>query len=587
MTGATGAARSLAPDPRAGPDVLPSPLEGEGRGAARGGRGTPPPATPASVPGGERRSPHPQPPSPKGRGGPIPDAELPNPPRDRGGSPALAPPSFPGKGAGGFGFFFAALALAALNFARQLPEVHSLDAVVFGDPGMALAVDAMLGEGRVPTEDFTYYYGLLGVAIDCGWYAAFGRTAAADTGLIFACNLLVAFGLVLAARALDFPPAARWLLLAGIPVAVMPLRYTTPTQALDAVLIVHALAFQARGKVRAAFAVAVAGVFVKSALASVYAAGLLGLILFAPRPAPLRQRLRDLIPGAAGGLVIGGMLAAWFGWGPLLKTLYPVAGMKTYAGGQFGFFFGGGRGFWLRESFDPAYYLFGPAGFWLLATAATLAAVPGLARARRDPRAVVTLTVAALHAVFVCFLFGNDQSWAYYSFLPVLGACAAVARWDAAGACPRWLRFGLPAVAVCGWVGFAVHGTVLWRGNVRTEATGGLFAPPDDAAAWGRVRGLAKAERVLVLTPSGAGRVLFPELDSVRSWALIPAVATPAEIADLLARLRTADVVVLHPVSSSLFGRWPPFAAELAAFEADPAATGAAGFRVLRRAGGR
>lgn len=469
--------------------------------------------------------------------------------------------------------------LAALNFLRQLPEVHSLGAVAFGDPGLGLSVDALVADGRVPTRDFAYFYGLLGVAADRAWYAVFGRTAAADTLFLFAGNLLLAWGLLRFARAVDLPPAARWLLVAGVPVAVMPLRYTSPTHALDAVLLAHALAWQARGNRRAAFATAVAGVFVKSALVSVYATGLLALILFGPRSVPTngRTRLRELIPGAVLGLVVGGSLAAWFGVEPVLRTLFPVAGAKTYEGEGFGFFGGIGRRFWLPESPSVMYYLFGPAGFWLLASAVGLAGVPGLVRDRRDPRAAAVLTCVALHLAFVCLLFGNELSWLYYSFLPVLAAAGVVGR-----GVPRWLAVGLPVVAVCGWVGFGFHGAALWRDRVRTEETGRLFAPPADAAAWARVRELAATERVLVLTPSGAGRVLFPEVDSVRSSALLPVVAPAVEVEDLLQRVRAADVVVIHDVTGPMFERWEPFAAELARFAEVPGPRGET-FRVLRR----
>jgi hypothetical protein len=475
-------------------------------------------------------------------------------------------------------------ALTLLNFLRQLPEVHSLGAVVFGDPGLGLAVDALLDDGRVPTRDFAYFYGLLGVATDRAWFALFGRTAEADTLLLFACNLLLAWGLLRFGRAVELPGPARWLLVVGVPVAVMPLRYTSPTHALDAALLAHALAWHARGQLRAAFAAAVVGVFVKSALVSVYATGLLALILFGPRCAPVswRTRLRELIPGAVLGSLIAAVLVSWFGVEPVLKTLFPLAGAKTYEGERYGFFFGIGRRFWLPDNPSPVYYLFGPAGFWLLASVVGLAGVPGLVRDRRIPRATAVLACVGLHAAFVCLLFGNELSWLYYSFLPVLGAAGVVGRWVAAGVAPRWLVVGLPLLAVCGWVGFAVHGASLWKDRVQTDATGRLFAPPADAEAWAGVRALAAREKVLVLTPSGAGRVIFPEIDSVRSSALLPVVAPAAEVDDLLARLKVADVVVVHDVTGPMFERWPPFAAELAQFAEVPELRGES-FRVLRR----
>ena len=95
------------------------------------------------------------------------------------------------------------------------------------------------------------------------------------------------------------------------------------------------------------------------------------------------------------------------------------------------------------------------------------------------------------------------------------------------------------------------------------------------------VRELATRERVLVLTPSGAARIAFPEVDGVRSWVLLPAVARPAEVEDLLARIRAADVLVLHDDASGPFAAWEPFAAEVARFTVVPAPRGAT-FRVAR-----
>lgn len=472
----------------------------------------------------------------------------------------------------------AVFALAALNFARQLPEVHALAAVAFGDPGMALSADALLADGRVPTRDFAYYYGLLGAAAARGWYAAVGRTPAADTAFLFLGAVAVAWGMLRFARAVGLGPAGRWVLVVGVPVAAMPLRYPSPTHALDAALLVHALAWQARGNTRAAFATAVAGVFVKSALASVYAVGLVAAVLFAPRSTPTswQTRTRELIPGAAVGCAVAVSLAAWLGLGPLLETVFPVAGGKTYGGERFGFVFGVGRRFWLPDEPSAAYYLFGPAGFWLAASAVALAGVPTLWRNRRDPRSAAVLTAVGLHVAFVAVLFGHELSWLYYSFLPVLAAAAVADRM------PRLVKLGLPALAVCGWVGFAGYGAALWRDRVRTEATGGLYAQPDDAAAWAEVRELATRERVLVLTPSGAARIAFPEVDGVRSWVLLPAVARPAEVEDLLARIRAADVLVLHDDASGPFAAWEPFAAEVARFTVVPAPRGAT-FRVARR----
>src|SRR5207248_2161158 len=152
------------------------------------------------------------------------------------------------------------------------------------------------------------------------------------------------------------------------PIAVMPLGYPSPVHALEAALLVHALALHARGRYAAALVPAVVAVFVKPALGYPYAAGL-ALLALAHPPAPRTGRWR------AGAL----------------------------------------------------------------------------------------LPAAALHLGFVALRFGNEQSWVYYSFLPVLGACGTVGRWEAAGAGRPWVRWVLLTAALGSWVGFAAHGTALWK----------------------------------------------------------------------------------------------------------------------------
>lgn len=144
------------------------------------------------------------------------------------------------------------------------------------------------------------------------------------------------------------------------------------------------------------------------------------------------------------------------------------------------------------------------------------------------------------------------------------------------------LIFGLlAALAIAGqWGPFTVlrHS---WKTLHPSEATVGLYATPADAALWGRVRELARREKVMVFSKTGGAFVVFPEMDSSRVWFLLRSTATPIEIDRVKEQLREADWLVLpYAGDQALYPRWPEFSEELEAFS--PSDTGDS-FQLWRR----
>jgi hypothetical protein len=471
----------------------------------------------------------------------------------------------------GWAFSVAVAVVAALSVARYVPHMLSFAGTVFGDPGWPLAVDALLDDGLVPTRDFGYFYGLLALPIDRAWFALVGRTPMAVVTLtILGAALLtvgvIRFGLI----AVDgFWPRA--LLVAAVPVAVMPLQYPTPLHAIEAALLVNALAFQARGRYAVALALVTVAVFIKPGLAYFHGLAVVLLVLGGYGPTAWRDRLRAIVPAAVVLGVVGGGLAAWFGVGPLLDTQFPFRAVRTYQDDNYGFFRGVGSEFWKPIGNPVTRYVLFPAGFWLLATGWLVVGAILRVRRLRDPRAATVVTCAFLHVAFVVLLFGNEWSWLYYSAILVCGCCAVVGDPSAPGQAERaWVAPVLLGVlALSGQVLQTVYAVKVpvekWE---RSPTTGGLFAEPADVAGWEKIRETARRDGVMVFGHSGGAFVVFPEVDSPRVWFLLRSTMTPVEADRVRAQLRAANwLVVSNAVQYSHPGDWPEFRDEFAQFQ--------------------
>src|SRR5262249_57351610 len=97
-----------------------------------------------------------------------------------------------------------------------------------------------------------FVYGVPALPSDRAWCAICGRPPAATAGLTALGSAFLALGLIRFAWAAVPGFWPRVLFVAAVPVALMPLPYPTPLHAIEAALLVNALAFQARGRLAAA-----------------------------------------------------------------------------------------------------------------------------------------------------------------------------------------------------------------------------------------------------------------------------------------------------------------------------------------------
>ncbi len=462
-------------------------------------------------------------------------------------------------------WLLATIAIVCANFVLLVPSLLAFQSFMIGDLGWAITVDALWDQGLMPTRDYMYFYGLLTLILDRAIFALLGRGPNAQAVLYFLFNVAITFGYVRFVAAAQLGRIARIFAIVAAPLAVMPVVFPSPTHGLEAALLINALALQARGRYSFALALVTACVFVKPSMALVYGAILTALILFESS----RSKWRSFLPAILTALSTAGMLAAVFGTAALVKSLSPADGMKVYADEHYGFFFGVGRGFWLVEPFTLWHYLLTPVGFWLLGTAVLILGGFRTAVVGRGRVATATSTCTILHIVFICFLFGNHLSWIYYSYFLVLGLCGVLngnglaprsAPPNLLSKCSPYALIGLAASAQVATVAFSL---LIWTSATRTADTCGLFADQPNANAWAELRDLAQRDRVFLLAPTGAGHILRPEVEGMRSWFLLRAATRPEEINAVRSQIRSANWVIVPRDFANQLDRWPELSDEL------------------------
>ncbi|MEI8196537.1 MAG: hypothetical protein WCI73_11560, partial [Phycisphaerae bacterium] len=446
-------------------------------------------------------------------------------------------------------------------------------------------------------------YGLLPLALGRWWFGLFGRTPLAYEWLTLVWGAIMVLGMVRLARAWDWNWWQTGLGILALPIA-LPTFYLNQTHVIEAAILVHALAAQARGRRTTALALMTVCLFIKPSLAYVYGLLLVSLILLhfwiadpsvdlelPPSHKPWwRNAWTALWPAAAMGVLLAIGLGLMFGWQPLWQTLLPLHARASYRAANFGFFFGVGRAFWIRPW--PEYFTT-IAGFWLGATlvlafaavAAVVQDILGLGRRAKIwkvfPTAPIAggrleswLCLATLHLTFVFFLFAWKDSWVYYSYLPVLGIVTAVGWMVAAKpGIPPARRRWWPCFVIAVFVALAISGQwsrvaeAYWSWNwPHTPQTAGLWTYRELAADFIAVR-QATAGRQTFWLVNGDLDEMCPGIQTADSWFLSPALPLPREIADVRRRMAEAEVVVRFRELGDLDPwRWDDFAAERAAF---------------------
>jgi len=448
-------------------------------------------------------------------------------------------------------------------WALQWPSAADLKLFALYDPGSALRADALVAQGLKPGVDFGFSYGLVPLLIGRGWLAAFGRTPASYLAYMAAMQLAIGAALAYLVAALRL----RWWsfvpLLLALPIAIMP-TYLHFTHPLEVVLIVLALALQARGQLAWALVVLTVCVFVKPSMALIFGAIVTAQILW-----PRREIVKQLWPAAATGAALAFLLLLVFGGPSLLATTVPVGASQSYREANFGFFTGIGRLFWWPESPGVGYYLLTPAGIWLVATLSMVAMMW-----RSHPTRTTLATITALHLAFIGLFFGYPGSWQYYAYLPMLGLVIVIAQWRSRAACVAVA--GLIVLALCTHYYNNRDG---WRFK---QGFGGTSAYDSDRADITQALATIEGRPHLWLT-NGYIEHFAPGVTTPPCWFMSPGLQKPREIEALRQQIAAAEVVVTHnqtgPLNPWLF---PALSEATAAFAKDPDASNQT-FTIWRR----
>ena len=447
----------------------------------------------------------------------------------------------------------------------QSPAERFLRYIAF-DSGVDLTMQDLMARGYRPTVDFGCAYGLLPLLVNRAWYGIAGLTPGAYRAEVVLGTCLTAWGMARFAGARRVGPAGLALIALSMP-DVLFSTYNTSVHVFEPALLVHGLAEQARGRRGTALAFATAACFVKPSLGYVYGLVLLICILFASKGSARGYWVRSLGPAAATGIVLSVAVAGAFGVGPLIRTIFPVAGMAIYEQEGFGFFRGTGRAFWALPGASLRDYFRYEVGFWLIGTVwligCGLAGLWRLGRGlasvedRRD--AEVVACCATLHVVFVTCFFAHRMSWAYYFAILILGlAATAKGRHRAA------VVWCLAAMLLVSDRSKLVTVYRDWSASAPGAETLGLWATPAERSEWSTVLELTRGHQPVLLTTIEGSAPLVPRFAPPVASYFCPGLTLPVEVERKAGQLASARMIVaVVPPDWRGFTLWPELAAAL------------------------
>ena len=463
--------------------------------------------------------------------------------------------------------------LIAISVAR-MPESMRFDRYAFCDHGVNLTLQYLISQGLKPSIDFGYAYGLLPAIFGRIWFAIFGATPWSYQAAMEAFAIVFAWALakILARLKIGWTGLALTIVAAGY---AYQATYINFAHAIEAALISHAIAEQACGRRVNALVLASASVFAKPAMGYVYSLLLVSLILpqLISRGSDFRRWLMAFAPTAVAFGSIAIVLAFIYGTPALIHTTLPIEGALNYRALNFGILRAGSN-FWDPKGLPWTIYLVDVSGFWIVATvflfctAAYQAGRVYLDGRSIEARSEIVITCAILHFAFIALFFGNQWSWIYYPYVLVIG-CAIGAD---LGRNARRIGLVLCAVAFFSWTDVAYWTYRWWRTTEPDAATAGLWAPPDERAAWVAVLAKARGRKAVMLTTEGATELLFPEFEQPVSLFLLKGLMTPAEIQRKIAQISSADIVIVPNTIESCSGvpRAPEFNQALKNLELTP-----------------
>lgn len=460
----------------------------------------------------------------------------------------------------GLTLLFAAALL--VSFFLQLPTWRVADwgQFAFYDPGTTLKGDMLLARGYVPTVDFGYTHGLLSLLYGRLGFAILGRSPVAFLVLTLLLEMVMAWAIARILVAAGISRKGVLVLLAALPMAIMP-AYLTLTHPLEAMFILLGLAAQAEGRRSQALALATVCVFVKPSMAYVYGFVLLVIIVWnivRHTRVPMAERFFSIVrqlalAGAVAAVLFTG-LSLYFGTGPVVHTLLPTTGAKTYAATGFGFFKASGRAFWLPPSLaefftTPAFAFLvaamasGVGAVWAAWMLIRRPAVPATQVLSRQRAWELLLTAGILHTAFLLGFYGWTGSWSYYSYLPALGLTLVAVLIPVR----RDLRLAVSIALIV--LLLVSHGSLVgtinkaWHDKSRSADAGNLWVYPDQFAEWQQALDATHGAKTLVMTNGFIPR-LPPTASLPDAWFPEPGIPTNSELARIKAQVQASECVI-------------------------------------------
>jgi hypothetical protein len=441
--------------------------------------------------------------------------------------------------------------IAALRAVLLLPSALDFRNFAFRDLGSFQHLNRLIALGLRPGLDFGFPYGLLGVLIQHFYFAAFGEGHWPTVGLLIIYMLsMLTFWFLLC---LEIGPSTAnfgiLLGLAGMAIYIAPWP-PTPAHILMQLSLCFALYFLFKNRLSLALFIAVLGALAHPAM-PIALAGLITLAIawqwWQMPDRTVRGLAAQFVPAAAGYAAIVALMVPFFGWRSVLKSLLPLTGAAHYRAMHFGFF-RSGRYFWDPPDRHLGYYLFTPAGIWLLCSAllVALACMTVLRTAGKGSlqgRSLFVVVCCALHLVFIFALYGNYLTYVFYVFLLAAGVLVGISEL----ANPRLkiaLSCSLLVLGLLSQVNGVKEGLQTWRTGSVSAATANLYAPNDFQSEWKSVLSIAKNRHVFLVAYATGVDTYYPEIGSPQSWMLLPGITLPREDAYVLKQIRSSDIVV-------------------------------------------
>jgi len=487
-----------------------------------------------------------------------------------------------------FGLF--AVEVVALALMRLPASLNFFGFAPF-DAGNNLTAEYFVRHGYRAAIDFSYPYGLLGLLAGHVWFNLAGLTPWSYEVANWLMSLFIVWGLVRVVVALRAGLAGVLLFALTMPILVFT-QYLTFSHALEAAFIIHALAAQAARNRSQALVWATLAVLAKPAMGLFYGLFLIGFVvldMYRADELGWGSFVKVLAPASAVAVSGSLILAGVFGIRSLAATILPFSASREYGALHFGFMHAGESFWWPQQRISLGYYVQSVAGFYVLATLLLLAGALWACAFRIRSNLEVLVTCALLQVVFIAILWGNQFSWVYYSYLPVIGLAAAL-RMDriwkyAILACAllmpaakftRLLIVHLePATAVSGGgqhdgvtanlqaISQSSLSLSAWFDSKREPAMAGLWATPDQRAQWLKVLALVRGKPAAILETDGCVPLFYPAVFMPPvSLFLIAGLTLPSEVSRTLDQVNRADTLVF-PTGLRLLRELPQLGARV------------------------